>query len=184
MAKYRFTAAGTKISLPILDSVKFIKAVIKKLEIEHRQAVRVWLRKVLENTPTYTGTARGTYKPLGRILNVAVRPGSIKQRAKQKLFITYRDKKFRTGFAEGANYSEYSMSIAGSDKKITYTFTFTHKLPYILWNEMFSAPPGFTLPSNPPWFALKQAEEAFFEYVFTIPSRLPKLKFDVKIIKL
>lgn len=174
----RISTRGSKVALLKFDEVKFSKTLKKRLEVAHNQAVRTWLRAVLEEIPTYTGAARGTFKPLGRVLRVAVNRTKVlgnKKRARQKKWAYVGGRKYRVGFEYGENYGDYSIYWKDARYKLIYGFTFTSDLPYVLWNDAYPAPIGFTLPSNPPWNAFRKGAREFVRYVRTeIPKRLPK----------
>lgn len=167
------------------NTVKFIKALDKDLRIQNRQAARAWLREALTNIPTYTGTARGTFKPLGRALRVSVpkfgpkgAQGNLANAAKKKYFQYPKGgRKYKLGFNEGAQYSKYRFKTYKTKTSIQISFTFNNQLLYLLWNDIYPAPNWITLPSNPPWEALDYASIAWEDYIKNVlPGKLPKLK--------
>jgi hypothetical protein len=137
----------------------------KVAEEEHTEAVKAWLKKVLANTPTYTGTARGTYAPVGRTVGRTVRRGIVrgKTNPRRKKYFQYPKggKKWPLGFSAGANYSDHEIKGRISGGTLKFTFMFDQQLPYVMWNEVYPAPAWMTLPSNPPWLALTKANKTF-----------------------
>lgn len=158
----------------IFDVEKYKVQIDAYIVPEQKEAIRAWLKNVLARTPTYTGTARGTYVGVGRIVGRRVNNLGPKGRGKSKKFFKFRGKKYPTGFSKGKNYSSEKIHTPRkSGNKRIYTFTFDQRLPYVLWNEISPAgsfagdpiPSSPGLPSNPPWGALKSALNAYSRYV-------------------
>jgi len=168
---------GSQVAFFELTPDLFSKTLKKRLGEAHRQAVRVWLKTILENIPTYTGTARGTFRPLGRVLNIAVQKTKVlgKTDPSKKKWIYVKGRKWRAGIDYGESYGGYSLWWQQEATRIIYGFSFTSDLPYLLWNEVYPAPVNFVLPSNPPWRAFRKAALAFLKYVkIEVPKQLPK----------
>jgi len=142
-----------------------------------RQATRAWLRAVLAKVPEYSGTARGTFKPLGRVLRVAVPQGwmpynrkyeRLRQYKLKKGTVTIQGKTFKVG--PGPNdYADFYFDYSGPE----YKFIFTQNLPYAFWNDIYPAPNWIKLPSIPPWHALAAGQAAFHNYLrVEMPKRI------------
>lgn len=166
MLKLKSTVTLIKLGKINLNS----KTVDEFFQRQLRNAARAWLRAVILKIPRYTGTARGTFRPLGRYLKVAVGPGikygyTTPNRTSKRI----QGKVYQLGPVAGEQYSSFSFS---RDANGEYVFTFDQNLPYVIWNDIYPAPAWITLPSNPPWFALEAGREAFNKYVsFEMPTR-------------
>lgn len=177
------------ISTITIDIGRFKTSLVKQCEVQNRQAVRAWLRETLKFIPTYTGTARGTFKPLGRTLRVAVPkigqagfPGNKKRAAKKKTIWYGPGRTFTAGFEAGGQYAQYDLKVRQSGLKITCTFNFTNNLPYVAYNDINGAPPNFILPSNPPWQSHDAGAKAWKQYILTtVPERLKIPREAIKI---
>lgn len=172
MAIFKLTkkVSGSTITI---DVNKFKTKLREKCEVQNRQALRVWLKEALEHIPGYTGTARGTLVPVGKIVRRAVtkfRPGDPlgnAKRAAKKKFIHYKGVTYRAGFEYGKDYAQALLNTNVEGLSIRNTFIFTENLPYVIFNESNSAPPGFTMPSNPPWWWSEKAAKKWKEYILT-----------------
>ena len=166
----------TILESPELDSKKYRRRLQDYMDEQHKIAVKRWLINVLKHTPTYTGTARGTYAPVGRAIGRAVRKGvargNLAGAAKKKHF-KYQGRSWLLGFAAGANYSEHEIKSRKYRDKLHYRFRFDQRLPYVLWNEVLPAPAWMKLPSNPPWHALEHAANAYVRYSQRIARGFP-----------
>ncbi len=155
------------ITIPKLDTKKYIKAIDKYVEAQQLIAIKRWLLSVLKNTPTYTGTARGTYAPIGRVVKHTVRRGrkggSSDHRTKKKF--TYKGKAWPTGLKAGENYSEFFITKKITNTSTRHRFEFHQNLPYAVWNQMMTGPAWFKFDRDPPWNAHKSGETAFRRYV-------------------
>lgn len=150
----------------------FNAALRAALDKQQREAVKAWLVAVLEEIPTYTGTARGTFAPIGRMVNLTVGKtgilGDPSGAASKKVF-KHKGRVIQLGFEEGAELGkDFKLTQEATGKILIYKFEFNHNLPYLIWNNMFPAPEWIHLPSNPPWKALEKGRDAFIEYVTTI----------------
>lgn len=140
------------------------------------QAIKEWVKGAVSETPTYTGTARGTYVPLGRIVRATVRKGIIKgnaARASRKKEFRYKGKTWPLGFEQGADYAEHKIYKRRVKQNIFFYFTFDHKLPYVIWNNTRKAPGWLHLIDPTPWKALMVAEAAYKKVINK--ARLPSL---------
>lgn len=169
---FKLKATGS-FEIQTLDTKKITKTLREQIEIQSRQAARAWLRAVIARIPTYTGTARGTFKPLGRVLRVAVNKGFISEAASKKKVFRYKGRSYPLGFEAGANYSKFDFILEDSRDTLSVVFKYELTLPYLLWNDIYPAPAWITLPSNPPWAALQAGDDAWQNY---IENELPKRK--------
>lgn len=160
---------------------KVSETFLKFLEKEMRLAARAWLRAVLLNIPKYTGTTRGTFKPLGRVLRVSLNTfagpsGGSKERAKAKLrrgFTTVNGITVPLGEAAGAAFAEHKLGRVGFNKVV---FEYTNLLPWFAINEFTSGPPNFRFATPPPWQATKAGDAAFLDYVNNIMFKKKEMK--------
>jgi len=164
-----------ELSLPTIPIVNFTKTLQARFEAKQREAIRAWLRAVLAKTPTYTGTAIGTYAPLARVLGkVALQPGTVSLGAKEKIRrgTTIKGKRYKLGADTAGQYSTYEIRHIYGKFKMSYIFEFENTLPYVLWNNMQPAPSWLHLKQLTPWKALEAGAAAFEEYVL---RELPKV---------
>lgn len=190
MAMYGIKVKGSQ-SIVSINLDKFNKLLLEKCEEQNKLAVRVWLRTILDHIPTYTGTARGTFKPLGRVVNYTVplvgkagRPGKTAKNPHKK-HISYGGSTFAMGFSAGGQHAEYKLDVKVSNLEIKCSFIFTNNLPYVAYNDVNSAPSGFVLPSNPPWHSHERGVEAWKRYILTeVPKKLLVPKEFIRIVKM
>jgi len=152
-----------KLAVPDIDMKKYhgqLKMIMKE---ENEKAVIKWLKSVLRKTPTYTGTARGTYKPIGKVVGYAVRRGrsTAKSNWRDKKYFVYNGKKYRLGFEQGQRYQDHKIRLKATRNKITTLFIFDQMLPYVLWNEKYPAPVWMNLIRSTPWHALKAGRKSY-----------------------
>jgi hypothetical protein len=168
-----------KMELMVLNLDKFKTVIKKQAEVQNRQAIREWLKEAVKHIPTYTGTARGTLIPVGKIVGRAVKkigplgtPAKYPERAAKKKYITGSIGTFAAGFKEGGSYSQVT---AGVELKgmveLVCSFHFTNDLPYVAINDASGGPPDFILPSNPPWHSHEKAAAAWTKYVLTVAGK-------------
>ena len=152
-----------------------------KLEVQHRQAVREWLRAVIAKVPVYTGTAKGTFKPLGRYLRVAVPVSPINT---SKKYFYYKGKKYRLGLTAAEEYLTFSFKSRRTPFTYSYNFDYDIKLPYLVWNDIQPGPSWFPFKTPPPYYATNAGEAAYNKYLSEIaPTRLPKIGTFSKVVK-
>jgi len=164
-----------EVSLPTINIVNFTKILQARLEAKQREAIRAWLRAVMEKTPTYTGTAYGTFVPLARVLGkVAIQPGTVSLAARDKIRrgTTIQGKRYKLGAETAGQYSTYEITHTYAKFRMSYVFEFENTLPYVLWNNVQPAPSWLHLKSKPPWKALEAGATAFESY---IQKELPKV---------
>lgn len=133
-----------------VDVNKYTKYLESEVNIQLRQAVRAWLRVLVEEgvIPVWTGTAKGVFIPLGRFLRVAVPISPIKK---------------RKGFGPdvGANRSTFAFTRNGN----SYSFEFIHSVSYLWDNDNYNMSPPFNLTHPGPYRAFEKAGKAYDEYV-------------------
>lgn len=184
---FRLRVKGTQTTVNInLD--KFYTLLEKVCIEQNKEAVKEWLRKTLNNIPGYTGTARGTLVPVGRLTNTIISrfgpggPSGNQKKAKYKKYIRYGGHIIRAGFHHGKNYASAAIGTKREGNKIINTFTFTNTLPYIARNDISGPPPNFIMPSNPPWYSHGKGAAAWQNYIRTIiPTKLPTLSQFIKV---
>lgn len=120
----------------------------KVSEVVLRKAIRAWLRKMVESIPVWEGTARGTLKPLGRFIRVAVPISPVANPSKSQARMA--GKLFQLGPIAGEAYGEFDIQ----ETFPNFIFSFTEKLPYVVWNSF-----GQPLPEvrSAPWDAFDKA---------------------------
>jgi hypothetical protein len=150
-------------------SKAYTSALDEALQVQIRQAARAWLKAIIARglPPIYTGTARGTLKPLGQYLRVAVPLSPI---------VAYRKGK---GPDVGASLGKFAFLA----RNFRYTFEWNTDLFYYHINEFFSFVPGFHFRTPIPWHSMEIGEAAFLEYVETVlHERIPKVKDFIEVI--
>lgn len=143
-----------------IDVPKYKKSLQDAIEVQIRQAARVWLRTLLQAgvIPIWTGTSRGVFIPLGSYLHIETTVVPLVHREGQ-------------GPAYGAAEADFSFKTIGT-KSI---FEFSHSLDRLTFNDQFNANDyGFRLRNPGPYHAFQKATEAWDHYVQTVlPGRLP-----------
>jgi hypothetical protein len=159
---------------------------------QFRNALRAWVRTILEKIPDYTGTYRGTIMPVGRALGGGG-PGNAWYASGPKF--TYNEEwrkrhktigykiirghgRFTLGEAGGEAVTEFSII---DDIPGKYTFTYKTNLPWAIWNESFSAPDWMHLQMGTPAHAIKAGNDAFNHYIDHI---MPTRKLYQKLAKM
>jgi hypothetical protein len=164
----------------------FTETLYKKLDVEFKRAVKEWLLTIIAQIPVYTGTAKGTFAPVGRIVGRVVAAASaVSLRASQKKYFKYQGKSYPLGFEAGKSYASPAPTLTHEDTVTgrTFTFTFTNTLPYVVWNDMRKGPAWFPFKTPTPWKLLDAGAEAWRNYLLNeMPKRLPKLKDSIKIV--
>lgn len=131
-------------------------------------ATREWLKAVILKVPFWAGTARGTLRPLGRFLKVAVPNGRRSPNAPKTKRI--HGTTFRLGFAAGA---QYGRDFEFVEKGLRFEFNYTVNLPYLWWNSFGSPIPTPPLRNPTPWHAIQDGSAAFENYVQTeVPAAI------------
>jgi hypothetical protein len=141
-----------------IDPGRFTKTLDKTMEVQLRQAARAWLRAVVLKVPVWTGTARGTLRPLGQFLRVSIPISPVKR---------------KRGFGPdiGAQRSAFSFNKTAT----TYSFEFDQQLAYYAVNDFYHV--NLPLINPTPWGSFRAGEAAFNKYVQTVlPERLPRVE--------
>jgi hypothetical protein len=157
------------------------------LEVELKRAVGEWLRTILSIVPVYTGTTKGTFGMVGRIVSKYTQginfqsPGP--NTTGKKYFVYPKNgKKWPLGYAQGLSYSgPPSFTKHGSAGNRLYLFEFSNYLPYQSWNDMLPGPSWINFKVAPPWRHLQKGALAFKKYAETIPKRFPELAQFIRI---
>lgn len=180
----------SKPTVTLLDfkstTLKQTEEIDKFFQRQLRQATRAWLRAVLLKVPEYSGAARGSFKPLGRVLRVAVPPGVKGGTTDPKKKLPYgrniKGKMYPTTSEGGEAYGT-DFDFVYDDKNQEYKFRFNVELPYVLWNSIAPAPAWIKLAQPTPWYALQEGYKAFNHYLeFEMPTRkfYQALKDDIE----
>jgi len=143
-----------------LDPGRYTKTLDKSMNVQLRQAARAWLRAVILKVPVWTGMSRGSLRPLGAFLRVAV---PISPVASRKNY----------GIQAGANASAFKFSKEGTK----YIFEFDEGVLHYTINEFYNVKPPINLITPGPYGSFKAGELAFQTYVTDVlPGRLPRLE--------
>ncbi len=180
--------AKANLTQSILKFGPFKKELKNKLKVLHKQAIEAWLRTVLKETPVYTGTVRGTFKPVGRIIGKAISSiGPVNKRAASKTHFIYPKggKKVPLGFSKGESYADAERLEKDLGNSLEYTFIFARDLLYAAWNEIQPAPSWLRLVRPTPWHALDKAATSWDIFVRNdIFKVLPPLTHGLTIVKI
>lgn len=154
-----FEIKGSFVQLS-LDVQRYTRTLDEAMQVQLRQAAREWLRAVILRVPVWAGTSRGSLRPLGSYLRVAVpispRVGPTATR----------------GPSVGAGQSDFEFS---SPRKGVYQFTFDEQVLHYRLNEFFDMSGFLPLLTPTPWASFKAGETAFTRYVNDVlPKRLPR----------
>lgn len=141
------------------DVAKFKKTLTEKMETQLRQAARAWLRAVIPAVPVFTGTARGTLQPLGRILRVAVPISPIATRKGK-------------GPSVGASASTFNFTSSNN----IYTFSWSNDVLHYYINEYNDMSGLIPLKNPTPWQSIEKGNAAFQLYFDTeLQKQLPDM---------
>lgn len=142
-----------------LDPQRYAKSLDEAISTQQRQAARAWLRAVIEKVPVWTGMSRGSLKPLGAYLRVAVPISPVAQRSGM-------------GPTAGAQQSSFSFTRTGT----SWTFAFTEEVAHFLINDAFDVSAYIRLRTPGPYNAFKAGEEAYEAYIAEfLQKRLPNV---------
>ncbi|MEA2036321.1 MAG: hypothetical protein U9O94_02350 [Nanoarchaeota archaeon] len=175
-------------TLVTIDLNRFKTTLVKQCEVQNRQAVRAWLKEAVKHIPGYTGLARGTLVPVGRLVDRVVArfgpggPSGDQNRAAKKKKVHYGGRTFTADFQSGKSYAQAAITTKLSGLKITNSFTFTNELPYVARNDISGPPPGFIMPSNPPWQSHDKAAKVWKKYITAVAYK--RLRVSSKFIKI
>jgi len=148
-----------------IDTDRYTKTLDAMMKVQMRQAAREWLRAVIEKVPVWTGMSRGSLKPLGRFLRVAI---SIRPVAKRK----------GMGPGAGEAFQSFSFGVQGT----TYSFEFDEGVEHYLINEFHDVSHSIPLRTPGPYHSFEAGNQAFIRYVENeMPKRFPRVeKFIVQ----
>lgn len=156
-----------KISIPKFDVNRYTEALERELEVQMRQAAREWLRAVIPRVPVWAGTSRGSLKPLGRFLRVAIPIGINPTSAGRK----------GVGPELGAAQSSFDFTTVSRK----FTFTWDTTVRHFITNNFYDVSSSIHLITPGPYGAFEAGKAAFDRYVQTvIPQRIPRLQDYVK----
>lgn len=160
----------------------FTKQLDQQLMTELRAASAEWVKAVLQTIPVYTGSARGTFAPISRVLkhwgvnNPTVGPVDAAAAKKIKRGFYYKNKRYILGYTAAGIHSNYSFNMITRPGQRVMKFNFTNNLPYVLWNTMYKAPDWLHLKHITPTYAYEKGAIAFEKYVKNvIPTKLPSV---------
>jgi hypothetical protein len=170
----RFTG---RLSYLDFDPRTFTKSLDAAMEVQMRQAARAWLRAIMNATlprvrgqgpdsqgipPVWTGTARGTLRPLGKELRVAI---PIKPIVKMK--------------GRGPDIGAAQGRFAFGKKFDRYYFRFSTALKYFEENEFGESDKKLTYKT--PWNAFRVGQKAFQQHCATeLGRKLPKIRDSIR----
>jgi hypothetical protein len=143
-----------------LDPQRYTKTLDKYMEVQMRQAAREWLRAVIQKVPVWTGMSRGSLKPLGAFLRVAIPISPVE---------------FRKGMGPEAGARRSTFFFGRKNTK--YKFYFNENVLHYTMNEFFNVNPPIHLIHPGQWHSFEAGEDAFEAYVKDVlPGRLPKFE--------
>lgn len=177
--------SGSKFAKMSLDLPKATKRIEDSLESHHRQAIKAWLKEVLENIPTYTGTARGVFITLAKSIGAASvkrvnprMPPSDPAAAAKKKWIVGNGRRIKTGF--GAVSGVHSISKNNTGTRLEFEFRHSADLFYLLWNDVAQAEIDLFYPT--PWMSHAFAASIYEDYIKTqAPKSLAAVKDYIKV---
>lgn len=160
--------AKIKIIYIKLNVGEWTKALVEALEVQNRQAARAWLRTVITKVPVWTGEARGSLRPLGQFLRVAVpiSPSSSK----------WAQKAIREGHTAeaGAAQGQFEFKVEAGRRLL---FVFSSDVVHYLINEYYDVSDKIHLINEVPWYSIKAGNAAYKQYLATnLKDKIPKLK--------
>jgi hypothetical protein len=140
------------------DVAGFRKSVDAAIEKSLRNAAQAWLRAVIPHVPVYTGTARGSLKPLGAFIKVAIPISPVAVRKGM-------------GPDVGASKQEFSFTNTAGQ----HLFSYSTGVQHFITNNYYNVPLPLRNPT--PWGAFERGNEAFMKYLREdIPKRIPRVK--------
>lgn len=136
------------------------KVLDEDLKIQTRQAARAWLRATFEHVPVWTGMARGSLKPLGRYLRVAID-------------ITPHERAKPTPSKNQAA-GEAKQHFVFNSNGYNYSFQWSTDVLHYQLNEFHQSTLNAHLAATTPWHSTQFGNAAWDAYVRDIlPKRLP-----------
>jgi hypothetical protein len=110
-----------KLKTPSLDLSGYKKALAQKMRETVAEAAMVWLDTVLAEIPVWSGASRATFSKLAGEIGFSL-----------DISPTAMD---RTGIGEARGDG----SVDTDDRTGAYTFTYSTRLPWLVWNEYHNA---------------------------------------------
>lgn len=154
----------SKLTTFSIDPGRFTKTLDEAIQVQQRQAARAWLRAIIEKVPVWTGMSRGSFKPLGAYLRVAVPISPVARRSGM-------------GPSAGASKSQFSFTRTGN----VWTFAFTEEVAHLLINDAFNVSAYIHLRTPGPYNAFKAGSDAYQQYIDeNLLKRLPNLNDSIK----
>jgi hypothetical protein len=152
-------------NIPYFDEEAFKKSYDEAIRVVMRQAMRIFLKKVLSIVPSYSGMARGSLIPLGAYLHVAV-PTPVEAGVKSRV-------------SEGMALAKTKFLEAQGMK---YAFRMGTGVKHFNINDQIDVSSyGFHFRNPVPWHSFKQGQELANQYVKEqLPKRLPKISKFIK----
>lgn len=164
-----------------IDGKGYLTAVDKVVDREFTEAMRQFLRAVVERVPLYTGMSRGSLLPLAHFLGIAGTVDVIGAKPR-------RGKSISEGIRRGREFSYKKV-------KGLYTFTFNNKVIHYRINEFQSfaraarqyvdgdgdihilkRPMPLKGPPLPPWKSFQAGSRAFHKHMRGVIKKLPKVR--------
>lgn len=143
-----------------LNPQRYTKTLDGIMDVQLRQAARLWLRAVILKVPVWTGTSMGSLKPLGAFLRVAIPISPVAKRSGM-------------GPEVGASKSTFTFGKQGTK----YIFEFNEGVLHYTINEFFNVSPPIHLKTPGPYDSFKAGNEAFQAYIANeLPKRLPRIE--------
>jgi len=141
-----------------IDIGRYTKTLDQTMDVQMRQAARAWLRAVILKVPVWTGMSRGSFKPLGAFLRVAIPISPVATRSGM-------------GPDAGASLSSFSFGKEGTK----YIFEFEDNVPHYAINEFYNVRPPINLITPGPYGSFKAGQDAWDQYVTQVmPSKFPR----------
>lgn len=151
-----------------LNKGAFTKALAESLETQNRQAARAWLRAVIIKVPTWTGEARGSLRPLGQFLRVAIPivPSNSK----------WAQRAIEQGHTAEAGEAKGRFEFKNEGGK-RFVFVFSSDVVHYLINEFYNVKPPIHLITLSPWFSFRAGKLAYKKYLNeNLKEKIPKIK--------
>lgn len=152
------------------DKDAYLKNLKETLEKENRQAARAWLRAIVldhDLPPVWTGEARGSLRPLGQFLRVAIpiKPSN----SKGALYAMAHGHTAEAGAAQG----HFKLGVEG---KARVVFEFSTDVVHYFINEFYNVKPPIHLIKPGPYHSFEKGKKAYDAYIKeNLFKNLPKL---------
>jgi hypothetical protein len=165
-------AATMKINLRLIylkfNGNKLVKDIEDMLQRESRNAARAWLKAVLVKVPVWTGEARGSLRPLGAFLRVAVPISPSSSKWAQRAMLE--------GHTAEAGAAQGSFEFK-TETKLRIVFEARTEVIHYLINEFHNVNPPIHLIEPAPWLSHVAGKKAYLEYLEeNLKNKIPNLK--------